>query len=77
MVSSAATYGAVHCQVWTYSDACCLTSTCVRAECVDVRRRTQRERGLRTTNDGTTSVQMTVRSTSFAQRTLAAMLNAI
>jgi len=41
-------------------DMCHLTSTCVRAECVDVRRRTQCERGVRTTNNGATSVQMTV-----------------
>ena len=41
-------------------DVCRLTSTFVHAECVDVRRRTQCERGFRTTNDGATSVQMTV-----------------
>jgi len=43
-----------------YGDICRLTSTCVRAECVDVRRRTQCEGGLRTTNDGGTSIQMTI-----------------
>ena len=68
------TYGAVHRRASTYGDVCCLTSTFVGAECVDVRHRTQCERGFRTTNDGATSVRMTVlekndlRSTSFAQR---------
>jgi len=35
-------------------------STSMRAEYVNLRRHTQCERGLRTTNDGGTSTQMTV-----------------
>ena len=54
------TYVAVHCRASTYGDVCRLTSPFVRAECVDVRRHTQCKRGFRTTNDGATSVQMTV-----------------
>jgi len=36
------------------------SATFLRAECVDVRRRMQCERGLRTTSDGGTFIQMTV-----------------
>jgi len=43
------TYGAVHRRASTYGDVCRLTSTFVHAECVDVRHRTQCERGFRTT----------------------------
>ena len=52
--------GAVHCRMWTYGDVLHLTSTCVHAECVDVQRRMQCERGLRTTNDSGTFIEMTV-----------------
>ena len=52
------TYGAVHRRA--------STSTLVRAECVDVRHHTQCERDFRTTNDGATSVQMTVREIMIA-----------
>jgi len=54
------TYGAIHCRTWAYGDMCRLMSMSVCAECVDLRRHMQCERGLRTINDGTTSIQMTV-----------------
>ena len=55
-----ATYGSVHCRTWMYGNILCLMSTCVRVECVDIWRRLQFERGIRTTNDGGTFIQMTV-----------------
>jgi len=49
-----------HCTLLHVDVTCRPMSTCVHAECDDVRRRTQCKRGLRTTNDGTTSIQMIV-----------------
>ena len=55
--------GAVHCRTWPYGGdrrTRRLTSTSMGAECVNLRRRMQCERGLRTTNNSGTSTQMNV-----------------